>query len=68
VQNAAWVAAWVAARDAAWDVVYALIVWDDVAYILDMSPDACRMLIHTAEGHHEYAALLLLPAVTALDT
>jgi hypothetical protein len=48
-------------------VVYALVAWDDVAYILDMSPDACRMLAHTAEGNHKHAAVLLLPAVIALN-
>jgi hypothetical protein len=32
-----------------------------------MSPDACRMLMHTAEGHYKAAATLLLPAVTALN-
>jgi hypothetical protein len=26
------------------------------------------MLIHTAEGHHKHAAVLLLPAVIALTT
>jgi hypothetical protein len=32
-----------------------------------MSPDACRMLMHTAEGHHKHTAVLLLPAVIALN-
>lgn len=71
-RDAAWDAAWDAARDAAWaaawdaawDAIAALIAWDDVAPILDMSEDEARVL--SMMGMH--APVLLLPAVIALNT
>ena len=60
-------AAWGAARDAAWYAarvaLAALIAWDDCAPILDMPADAVRLL--AAVGHHP--AVLLLPAVLAME-
>jgi hypothetical protein len=68
-------AAWGAERGAAYDAardaergsargaMYALIAWDDCAYLLDLPPDDVR-LIATAGNH---AAALLLPAAIALQ-
>ena len=66
--DAARAAAWDAARDAAWDAARALVAWDDVAYILDLTPDACRMLTETCTDHHKHAAVLLLPACSTLNS
>ena len=64
---AAWDAAWDAARDAARVATNALIAWDDVAYILDLTPDGCMMLIETCTDHHKHAAVLLLPACVVFN-
>ena len=63
-RDAAWVAAWVATRAA----VGVLVAWDDCAYMLDLSPDAVRMLMHTGDETTRHQAVLLLPAVIALHT
>ena len=56
-----------AARDAAWDAardaLLTLIAWDDCAYLLDLPPDAVRLI--AASGNH--AAVLLLPTIIALN-
>ena len=70
--DAAWGAAWDAARDADWnaaryaarDAIGALIAWDDCSELLDLPPDAVRLL--AASGHHP--AVLLYPAVLAFNT
>ena len=67
----AWAAARDAARDAArgaawgaaWGACVALVAWDDCGYILDMPADAVRLL--AGVGNH--AAILLLPAVLAMN-
>ena len=59
---------WDAAWDAAWVAALTLIAWDDVAYILDLKPDGCRMLIETCADHHKHAAVLLLPACIVFNT
>ena len=64
---AAWDAAWNAARGAAYsaarDAIRALVAWDDCSELLDLPPDAVRLL--AASGHHP--AVLLYPAVLALN-
>ena len=62
VRDAAWGAVRDAAWDAAWGALFALIVWDDCACLLECEPDALRLL--SANGHHP--ATLLLPAVLAM--
>ena len=48
----------------AWDAIAALVAWDDCGFILDLSPDAVRLL--AASGHQP--AILLYPAVIALNS
>jgi hypothetical protein len=74
-RDAAWGAARYAARYAAWDVardaawgaargaLLALIAWDDCAYLLDLPPDAVRLI--AVSGNH--AAVLMLPTIVALN-
>ena len=70
--NATYSAAWgadqgdtrYAARYAALDAIRALIAWDDCSGLLDLPPDAVRLL--AASGH--YPAVLLYPAVLAFNT
>jgi hypothetical protein len=61
---AAWDAAWGASRAAARGAISALIAWDDCAYLLDSDVNALR--IYAALGVP--AAILLLPAVIAMET
>ena len=71
-RDAAWAAAWAAARDAALgaarvaalDAIRALIAWDDCSELLDLPPDAVRLL--AVSGHHP--AVLLYPAVLVFNT
>jgi hypothetical protein len=73
-RGAAWADAWGAgadaalcdpdARDAAGSAIAALIAWDDAADVLSLPAPAVRLL--AASGHD--AAVLLLPAVIALET
>lgn len=58
--GAAMVAAMVAAMSAARGACMALVAWDDCAYILDMHPDAVKLL-------NNPAAVLLYPAVIAMQ-
>jgi len=71
--GASWDAAHGISRGDIWDAVWhgsrgvgmgavALVSWDDCAYILDLHPDAVRLL--KAVGNP--AAVLLLPAVIAM--
>ena len=61
--DAAWAAAGGAAYSAARDAIRALVAWDDCSELLDLPPDAVRLL--AASGHHP--AVLLYPAVLALN-
>ena len=63
-RNAALYAIHGAALDAARDAIRALIAWDDCSELLDLPPDAVRLL--AASGHHP--AVLLYPAVLAFNT
>jgi len=56
-RDAARVAALDAAWDAAWDITLALITWDDAQFVLDLSPDAFRLLLAVGEPR----AVLLAP-------
>ena len=58
---AAWDAAWDTARGAAWDAILALIAWDSAADLLDLSPDALRVLIDVAAPPVCHQAAMLLP-------
>ena len=58
---AAWVAARNVARNEAWNAILALIAWDNSADLLDLSPDALRVLIDVAAPPVRHQALLLLP-------
>ncbi len=55
------------AKNAVRDAIRALIAWDDSARMLDMAPEALRTLIAIAEGDVKHQAMLLLPAVIALQ-
>jgi len=57
-----------AGRAAALDAVASLVAWDDCAFMLDLTPDAVQMLIETGDETTRHQALLLLPAVIALNT
>lgn len=77
-RNSAWNAALGVVRDvahgdavpracaghAAWDAITALIIWDDSAHFLEMTPVALRCWIMLSG---DPAALFLLPAVMAMD-
>lgn len=67
-RDAAWDAARDAsrgvARDAAWGAIAALIAYDDCAYLFNQTPDFVRGHINLT---NEPAAILLLPAVTAMQ-
>ena len=56
-------AAFDAARVAAWEAITALIAWDDVAPLLECSPEEVQAL--AMMGMH--APILMLPAVIALN-
>ena len=64
-RQAAWDAAGYAARDAAWAaawyVILALIAWDSAADLLDLPPDALRVLVDVAAPPVCHQAALLLP-------
>ena len=62
--DAAWGAAAQAAWDAAWNAVLALLAYDDCGYLLDQDPDHVKVLA----GLSVESAVLLLPAVIALNT
>ena len=55
---------WAAAWDAASDAIAALVAWDDCGPIVDLPPDAVRLL--AASGHQP--AILLYPAVVVLNS
>ncbi len=59
--DVAWGAAWGAAWDAAWYASLALIAWDSAADLLDLSPDALRVLVDVAAPPVCPQAALLLP-------
>ena len=67
-RDAAWDAAWDAARGAAWDAAWgaiaALVAWDDCSHLLGYTPDEVRALAAIGSP----AAILLLPAVIALNS
>ncbi|TFZ81189.1 hypothetical protein [Candidatus Macondimonas diazotrophica] len=54
-------AAWDAARSVAWDAILALIAWDSAADLMDLSPDALRVLIDVAAPPVCHQAAMLLP-------
>ena len=53
-----------AALDTAWGATRALVAWDDCSELLDLPPDAVRLL--AMSGHHP--AVMLYPAVLAFNT
>jgi len=75
-RSAAWVAARSAAGDAGrsaagyavWDAILALIAWDSAADLLDLSPDALRVLIDVAAPPVCHQAVMLLPWAIVRET
>ena len=63
VRDAVWGAAWNAAWNAAWGAILALIAYDDCAHYLNLTPGAVRV----AASAGVPAAILLLPAVIAME-
>ena len=64
VRETAWaVEARESARSAAWSALLALVVWDDCAHYLDLTPEQIK--IFALLGHQ--AAILLQPAVRAME-
>ncbi len=57
-------AAWYATRDAGWDVILALVAYDDCAHLLDMSGEQLKTWATLSE---QPAAVLLLSAVIARE-
>jgi hypothetical protein len=61
-RGAAWGAARGATRGAAWGAVAALLAWDDCAYLLNLPPEAMRVITRADSGVGKHQAVLLLPA------